>query len=249
MCGRFVIISAPAALRERFRYRDNPNFPPRYNVAPTQPVPVVMNGNGDRIFRLMRWGLLPSWVKDPSRFTLLINARSETILEKPAFRNAFRRRRGLIPADGYYEWQDLGSRKQPLFIRPRDGRPIAFAAIAETWSGPNGEELDTVAIITTGASHELTGLHPRVPVTIAHEHFEHWLDCSNDEVDHALALLRPPEPEQFVWYPISTAVNRVVNDAPELIAPLTDEQVTEEAKRAPPRERRKADDRQGSLFD
>ena len=147
MCGRFVITSAPEALRQLFGYLEQPNFPPRYNIAPTQPIPVVMSENG-RHFRLMRWGLWPAWVKDPRKFTLLINARAESVKEKPAFKNAIRRRRCLIPADGYYEWQSLSGGKQPYFIYRRDGRPIGFAGIAETWVGPNGEEVDTVAIVT-----------------------------------------------------------------------------------------------------
>ena len=136
MCGRFVITSPPAALREMFGYIEQPNFPPRYNVAPTQPIPVVLLQNGGRHFQLMRWGLIPSWVKDPRTFSLLINARSETVREKPAFKNAIKRRRALIPADGYYEWQDAGGRKRPFFIHRRDGHPLAFAALAETWMGP-----------------------------------------------------------------------------------------------------------------
>ena len=167
MCGRFVITSAPAALRQLFGYIEQPNFPPRYNVAPTQPIPVVLVENGARHFRLMRWGLLPGWVKDPKGFTLLINARSETVLEKPAFKRAIRRRRGLIPADGYYEWKAIDGRKQPFFIHHADGAPLSFAAVFETWIGPNGEELDTVAIVTAAAGEDLSALHDRVPVTIA----------------------------------------------------------------------------------
>lgn len=159
MCGRFVITSAPAALRQLFGYVEQPNFPPRYNVAPTQPIPVVLVENGARHFRLMRWGLLPSWVKDPKGFTLLINARSETVLEKPAFKKAIRRRRGLIPADGYYEWKTIEGRKQPFFIHRADGEPLGFAAVFETWVGPNGEELDTVAIVTAAAGEDLAALH------------------------------------------------------------------------------------------
>src|ERR1700743_2126671 len=117
MCGRFVITSAPEALRRLFGYAEHPNFPPRFNIAPTQPIPVVIIENGSRHFRLMRWGLLPSWVKDPRKFTLLINARSETVREKPAFKNAIRRRRCLIPADGYYEWHVSDDRNGPYFIQ------------------------------------------------------------------------------------------------------------------------------------
>lgn len=195
----------------------------------------------------MRWGILPSWVKDPSRFPLLINARSETILEKPAFRNAFRRRRCLVPADGYYEWQDLGVRKQPLFIFPREEAPIAFAALAETWMGPNGEEVDTVAIITTAAMHELAGLHPRVPVTIAPRDFEPWLDCSDEHAENALALLRPPSVGEFTWRSVSSAVNRVANDSPDLIARVDQEPPAVDQPKPKPRGAA-ADDRQGSLF-
>ena len=119
MCGRYVIISPPEALRRAFGYADQPNFPPRHNVAPTQPVPVILLENGARRFQLMRWGLLPGWVKDPRTFSLVINARAETVLDKPAFRNAMKRRRCLLPADGYYEWQPSPSRKRPVFIRAR----------------------------------------------------------------------------------------------------------------------------------
>lgn len=256
MCGRFVITSPPEALRQLFGYREQPNMPQRHNVAPTQPVPVVIVNNGERRFCLMRWGLLPSWVKDPRKFTLLINARSDTLLEKPAFKNAVRRRRCLIPADGWYEWQDQGTRKQPFFIYPRDGRPIAFAALAETWAGPNGEELDTVAIITTTASHDLAPLHARAPVTIADDYFERWLDCRSehpDDVADALALLLPPSEGQFGWHPISIEVNRVANDHPGLMAPLTAEQAATQAppEVKAPRPRAKPerpDEGQGSLF-
>src|SRR3982074_3713227 len=123
MCGRFVITSPPAALRQIFGYIDQPNFPPRHNVAPTQPVPVVIVGNGLRQFRLMRWGFIPAWVKDSPGFALLIKARAEPVLDKPAFKNAIRRRRCLIPADGYYEWQEASGRKRPFFIHRRDCRP------------------------------------------------------------------------------------------------------------------------------
>ena len=147
-----------------------------HNIAPTQPIPVVILENGGRHFRLMRWGLVPAWVKDPRKFTLLINARSETVLEKPAFKNAIKRRRCLIPADGYYEWQAAGGRKRPYFIYRRDGQPFGLAGLAETWVGPNGEEVDTVAIVTAPASPDLAVLHHRVPVTIAPDDFERWLD-------------------------------------------------------------------------
>jgi putative SOS response-associated peptidase YedK len=255
MCGRFVTTSPPAALRQMFGYAEQPNFPPRFNIAPTQPVPVVIIENGNRHFRLMRWGLWPAWVKDPRKFTLLINARAETVLEKPAFKNAIKRRRCLIPADGYYEWHTSEQRKRPYFIHRRDGGPIGFAALAETWIGPNGEELDTVAIVTAPASADLAMLHHRVPVTIAPDDVERWLDCRANDAEMAMALLTGPDEGEFVWHEVSIRVNHVANDDAQLILPITAEQreaedpklVTKAASRKPPPAAIE-DDGQGSLF-
>lgn len=253
MCGRFVITSPPDVLRQLFGYFEQPNFPPRYNISPTQPIPVVTRENG-RHFRLMRWGLWPSWVKDPRSFTLLINARAETVKEKPAFKNAIRRRRCLIPADGYYEWQSTGGGKRPYFIYRRDGRPIGFAAVSETWIGPNGEEVDTVAIVTAAASADLAALHHRVPVTIGPDDFEFWLDCRSDDADAVTPLMRGPEEGAFTWHEISTRVNHVANDDAQLLLLITDEQreaeQTKPAKKSTPRRTAATDfdDGQGSLF-
>lgn len=252
MCGRFVITSPPAAIRQVFGYAEQPNFPPRYNVAPTQPVPVVILDQGARHFRLMRWGLIPSWVKDPRKFTLLINARSEGIQEKPAFKNAIRRRRCLVPADGYYEWHVSEGRKRPYFIYRADRRPIGLAGLAETWVGPNGEEVDTVAIVTAAASPDLAVLHHRVPVTIAEDAFDRWLDCSSDSAEGVMDLLTGPEEGEFGWHEVSTRVNSADNDDAQLVLPITDEQREAEAPK-PKRAARKVaagggDDGQGSLF-
>ncbi len=160
MCGRYTLTASPEALRTLFRYEEQPNFPPRYNIAPTQPIPIVRLVDGKRHFALVRWGLLPSWVKDPKTFTLLINARGKSAAEKPAFRAAMKRRRCLIPADGFYEWQKAGDRKRPFYVRAKSGAPLAFAGLWETWTGPNGEELETAAIVTTRANRTL-GADPR----------------------------------------------------------------------------------------
>ena len=213
MCGRFVITSPPDAMRRLFRYAEQPNFPARYNVAPTQPIPVVRLINGARTFTLMRWGLLPGWVKDPKGFTLLINARAETAAEKPAFRNALKRRRCLLPADGFYEWKREGALKQPYFIRRRDRAPFAFAGLWETWSGPGGEEIDTAAIVTTDASADLAALHHRMPVTIDPDDFDAWLDDASD-AQAVQRLMRPAPEGQFELFPVSDAVNKVINDDP-----------------------------------
>ncbi|HWL18591.1 MAG TPA: SOS response-associated peptidase [Bradyrhizobium sp.] len=254
MCGRFVITSPPEALRQIFGYAEQPNFPPRHNIAPTQPIPVVIIENNARHFRLMRWGLIPSWVKDPRKITLLINARSETVQDRPAFKNAMKRRRCLIPADGYYEWQVAGGRKRPFFIHRRDGNPFGFAALAETWIGPNGEELDTVAIVTAPASADLAVLHHRVPVTMTPADFERWLDCRAHDVDDVLALLTGPAEGEFVWHEVSTRVNAAASDDAQLLLPITaEERAAEQALRPAKKAPRKTvpiepDDGQGSLF-
>jgi putative SOS response-associated peptidase YedK len=248
MCGRFTLTCAPALLRHAFGYPEQPNFPPRYNIAPTQPVAVVTFEPGGRHFQLMRWGLIPAWVKDPKTFSLVINARSETVLDKPAFRNAIRRRRCLVPADGYYEWQSKGGRKQPFFIHPRDGAPMGLAALAETWVGPNGEELDTVAIMTAAAREEMAHLHARVPVVIAPGDYACWLEGGELAAPDAITLLQPPPSGSLAWHPVSTEVNRVANDHAGLLerTELFAEVEKPEASLRP--SRRAADERQGSLF-
>lgn len=220
MCGRFVITSAPEALRQAFGYVEQPNFPARYNIAPTQPIPVIIAEGETRHFRLMRWGLVPPWVKEPRKFTLLINARSETVRDKPAFRSALKRRRCIVPADGYYEWQPGSMPKQPYFIHHYDKRPFGFAALAETWSGPDGEEFDSVAIVTAAAGGDMAALHDRVPVAIEPEDIARWMDCANVEADEALTMLAAPRPGAFVWHPVSTRVNKVANDDEQLVFPV-----------------------------
>ena len=188
MCGRYAITTAPEAMRSLFRYPDQPNFPPRYNVAPTQPIAVVRFWEGQPRFALVRWGLIPSWVKDPRAFSLLINARGESILEKPAFRSAMRYRRCLIPADGFYEWRKDGERKRPYYVHRRGGGLIAFAGLWEAWSGPNGEEMETAAIVTTAANHTLQPVHHRMPVIVPPEAFDLWLDCGKVDAETALKM-------------------------------------------------------------
>ena len=220
MCGRYVITSAPEAIRALFRYLEQPNFPPRYNVAPTQPVPIVRFAEGQRRFTLVRWGLVPYWTKDPRDFTLLINARGESVDSKPAFRDAMRRRRCLFPADGFYEWKVEGDRRRPYFIRPRMGGPIAFAGLWDSWMGPNGEEMETACIVTTSANRTLAPLHERMPVVIAPEAFDLWLDCAKVDGGTATALIMPAPESLFEVHEVSTAVNRAANDSPALIEPL-----------------------------
>jgi len=257
MCGRFTVISAPEAMRALFRYPEQPNFPPRYNVAPTQPIAVVRLQEAKRQFVLMRWGLLPSWVKDPKAFSLVINARGESVLDKPAFSNAMKRRRCLIPADGFYEWQTTGGRKQPYYVRAKSGAPLAFAGLWETWTGPNGEELDTVAIITTTANRTLAAIHARMPVIVPEEAFDLWLNCADVDAETAAALTVPAPDDLLEAYEISTAVNRVANDNAKVMERLSGgaEPVLvpqPEPKPARPQraksEKVREDDGQGALF-
>jgi putative SOS response-associated peptidase YedK len=246
MCGRYVITSQPDALRALFGYDGRPDFPARYNIAPTQPVPVIRINEGRCEFALVRWGFIPAWVKDPGTVSVLFNARSDSVLDKPAFRNAIRRRRCLFPADGFYEWKREGARNQSFFIKPRDGQPMAFAGIWESWSGPNGEDVETAAIITTDANSVLQSIHPRMPAIVPTASFDAWLDCANVDAATALTLIGPAPDAALEAYPVSTAVNRAANDSAQLIAPLA---VPVTAVEPPTRARKRVkDDGQASLF-
>jgi putative SOS response-associated peptidase YedK len=255
MCGRYAITSAPEALRALFGYAEQPNFPARHNVAPTQPIAIVRLVDGKREFALVRWGFLPSWVANPNAFSLIINARGESVRDKPAFRAAMNRRRCLIPADGFYEWQAGGNGpKQPFYIHARSGQPMAFAGLWETWEGPNGEEVDTAAIITTRANRTLSPLHERMPVIIGPDAFDLWLNCGEVDARTAETLIAPAPDDLLEAYPVSTAVNRTANDNAALILPLDLSAASAPRPSKPktdarPRLKREAsDDGQGALF-
>ena len=187
---------------------EQPNFPPRYNVAPTQPIPIVRLVDGKRRFALVRWGLLPSWVKDPKAFALLINARGESVNDKPAFRDAMKYRRCLIPADGFYDWQRQGKvGRRPFYVSRKGGGPVAFAGLWETWSGPNGEEMESAAIVTTAASRSIAHIHERMPVMLEPDAFDLWLDCAKVDAQTASALIAPAPDERLQLHEVSAAVN------------------------------------------
>jgi putative SOS response-associated peptidase YedK len=220
MCGRFALHTTPDYLRRLLGFVERPNFPPRYNIAPMQPIPIVRIDNGARHFALVRWGLVPSWVKDPRKFALLINARAEGIAEKPSFRAAIRRRRCLVPADGFYEWRREGKSKRPYFIRARGGEPMAFAGIWETWIDIDGGETDTAAIVTCAANAVLMPIHERMPVVIPPEAFDRWLDSDEKNFGEACALLTPAPDDALEAYEVSPRVNKVANDDASNIAPV-----------------------------
>src|SRR3977135_1459716 len=212
MCGRYLITSAPEAMRQLFGYPEQPNFPPRYNIAPTQPVPIVRLERGKRQFALLRWGLIPSWVKDPRKFALLHVARGESVNEKPAFRNAMKRRRCLVPADGFYEWTEHGERKRPFFIRAKSAGPISFAGLWETWEGPNGEEVESVAIITTPANRMLGAIAERMPAILPPGAFDLWLDCAAVDAQTAAAFLGPAAQALLAAHPGAPPVHSHAQD-------------------------------------
>ncbi|MGD9920868.1 MAG: SOS response-associated peptidase [Pseudorhodoplanes sp.] len=248
MCGRYAITTAPEAMRRLFGYREMPDFPARYNVAPSQPIPVVRLWEGERQFVLMRWGLIPGFVKDPKSISLLFNARGETVNERPAFKNAMKRRRCLIPANGFYEWRRDGKSNRPYFVQRKDGGLLAFAGLWETWVGPNGEELDTATIVTTDACPLVESIHHRMPVILEPEAWDMWLDTLRVDEHMASALITPARDHELEVREVSPAVNRAIHDGPELIAPYSAPPVTAIPEPAKPPRKTKKDDRQQSLF-
>ena len=251
MCGRYAAAKDPAALVEEFDVVAAPEeaLQPDYNVAPTKKVYLVVDKQGEsgphRALVVGRWGLVPSWAKDPSIGSRMINARAETVAEKPAFRRAFAKRRCLVPADGYYEWYLPTSPdaptgrsgkplKQPFFIHPADGSSLAMAGLYEWWRDPTRADDDpaawrlTCTVITTEASDAVGRIHDRMPMTIPRGDWATWLDPAHGP-DDAARLLVPAAHAELDAYPVSTLVNSVRNNGPELIAPLPAEDVVPEA--------------------
>lgn len=226
MCGRFFIGQQPEVYRAFYGYGEQPNFPGRFNVAPTQPVPVVLREQGERHFRLMRWGLWPGWLKDPSDFPVLFNARIETAAEKPAFRGALRHRRCVFLADGFYEWRRDGegraATKTPFAVRRTDGAPMALAGLWEPWMGADGSEVDTAAIVTCSANGTLSAIHERMPAILAPESIGAWLDAAVDAPE-AARLCRPCPDDWLRLDRVSERVNSVRNDEADLPEPVAAE--------------------------
>jgi putative SOS response-associated peptidase YedK len=219
MCGRYAITSPPEAVRAFFGFAETPNFPPRFNIAPTQPIPVVFaeprSAGRRRHFQLMRWGFLPGFAKDPQTFPLLVNARAETLAMRPSFRAALTRRRCLIIADGFYQWRQGGARgapKRPYLVRPVDRGLMGFAGLYETYCDPTGGEIDTALIITTAANALMSRLHGRMPAILEREDFAAWLDVDGVDADAAVRLLRPAPDSKLELIEIGPAVNRAAYD-------------------------------------
>ena len=226
MCGRYRLKAPPSEVGKQFDLDLRDNFPPRYNIAPTQPIALVRQGETSRKreFALARWGFIPGWAKGDHLKRLatkpLINARAETAMEKPTFRSAFRRRRCLIPADGFYEWRAERDGKQPFAIQQSDGAIFAFGGLWETAHDPDGGEIDTAAILTVASGPDLRALHAREPVVIRREDFSLWLEADEREADALNTFMRPGKEGSWTCHPVSSDVGNVRNDGPGLIEPI-----------------------------
>jgi len=221
MCTRYTLTSPPEAVRGYFHYVNEVAFPPRYNIAPSQPVAIVRNSHrGKREMTLVLWGLIPPWVKDPREFGALINARAEGAAGKPSFRAALRHKRCLVPADGYYDWTGAAGAKRPHLVKPRRGGPIGLAGIYEEWLGADGSEIETVAILTTAARGPIARFEDRMPVIIPPEHFDLWLDCRSGTTTDIQHLLKPGSGEGFDVIEVSSKVNNPQNEGPEVQEPV-----------------------------
>ena len=223
MCGRYFLHSNLDQLTELFgQLEGNIALMPRYNITPTQPVPVIRaDAQGRRHIALVRWGLVPSWAREPDSKYSMINARAETVAEKPSFRSAYRYRRCLIPADGFYEWQKTpGGHKQPYCIRRIDDEPLALAGIWETWRAADGSELESCAILVTSANATVAPVHDRMPVIVDRPDFTSWLDRHQQHPDELKRFLQPAPGNLLRLYPISKKVNNPQNDSPEILEPL-----------------------------
>ena len=245
MCGRYAASRDPDDLVEEFEVDDPPeqSLPASYNVAPTQDVYAVLerpprgepDGEVRRALRVVRWGLVPSWAKSPAIGNKMINARMETVAEKPAFRKAFEKRRCLLPADGYFEWYgEVKGKKQPFFIRPADGGVLAMAGLYELWKNPAAAEdedpwLWSTTVLTTTATDELGRIHDRMPLLVEKQRYDEWLDPAQNDSDSLAGLLVPAAPGLLTAYPVSKDVSNVKNDAPHLIEPIPAEGAPEGA--------------------
>ena len=219
MCGRFIQRASGDDLAERFQLAAAPAVAPRYNLAPSQPVWAVRSVGGVRELVALRWGLVPAWAPEPRTAYRTHNARAETAAEKPTYRQAFRRRRCLIPADGFYEWRPVGARKQPYCIAPADGRPFAFAGLWERWER-DGQVLETGTILVTQANARVAPIHDRMPVILDPAAEARWLDPELTDPAVLQPLLVPCPPERLRVWPVSPAVNSTQNDGPDLMAPV-----------------------------
>ena len=223
MCGRFTQTATSAIIAEQFLVTAPSLFQPRYNIAPSQPIAVIriQPDSTTRTLVMLRWGLIPSWAKDPKMGNQCINAKAETVAAKPSFRSAFKKRRCLVIATGFYEWQVLGRTKQPMWIGLQSQRPFAFAGLWEQWKPADGEPLETCTIITTEPNSLMAKIHNRMPVILAPAFYDQWLDPTFQHIEPLKALLRPYLSEELMAYPVSTLVNNPRHDVPQCLEPVS----------------------------
>lgn len=223
MCGRYTLTSGPQKLSKTFSVEIGPTLLPRYNIAPTQPVPAIRlhRSGAARRLDLLHWGLIPHWARDPAIGTRCINARAETVREKPTYRAAFRHRRCLLLADGFFEWQKVpGGKKRPHLIRMADGEPFVFAGLWEQWQDEHGNEIESAAIITTEANAMIARIHNRMPVILDANDYDAWLDPKHPTPTDLQALLRPCPAELMEHHPVGTHVNSPIHDDARCIEPV-----------------------------
>ena len=222
MCGRYSFNQVAEAIADKFQVKEVPPLSPRYNIAPTQQIATVSVSSEslERQFKMLRWGLIPSWAKDAKMGAKLINARAETVAEKPAFRAAFKKRRCLILADGFYEWHTQNGEKQPFYFRLENGEPFAFAGLWEHWEKGEGEPIESCTILTTEANELMRPIHERMPVILDSKNYEQWLDPETKKIELLQSFLQPYPSEEMTAYPVSTKVNSAKNDRPECIHPI-----------------------------
>jgi putative SOS response-associated peptidase YedK len=222
MCGRFTLTVNPADLEDTFsNYSFPEKFAPRFNIAPTQPVLAIPNDDKYKADFFL-WGLIPMWAKDPSISSRLINARAETLAEKPAFRGSYRHKRCLILADGFYEWKSFSGKKTktPYFIHMKNRRPFAIAGLWDHWESPDGSNINTCTIITTTPNELMESIHSRMPVILHTRDYAKWLDPSPQTPENLQPLLRPYPTDEMSAYAVSTLVNKASNDQPKLVVPI-----------------------------
>jgi|SRR5205807_3257960 len=225
MCGRYTLKTPVELLSEMFQFPEVIPLKPRYNIAPSQDVAVLRQSLDDleRKLAMLRWGLIPVWTKDLKKARAPINAKAETVAELPSFRDAFRKRRCLILADGFYEWKEEGSRKQPVYIRMKDEEPFAFAGLWEHWEDKDGMVIESCTLLTTEPNELLKPVHNRMPVILDSTDYKQWLDPDIQDVTRLKPLLRPYPPDEMTWYPVNLRVNNPKHDDPFCIEPLPEE--------------------------
>ena len=222
MCGRYALHAHPDVVALQFGLHASPEFAPHYNIAPSTNVPVVREDRERRrLADLYRWGLIPGWARDPAIGNKLANARGETVAEKPSFRNGFKRWRCLVPASGFYEWKAVAGRKQPYYIRPQGTDLFALAGISERWRSPDGEEVRSVALITTAPNELMRDIHDRMPVIIAPADYSAWLDPACQDAEALKTFIRSYPAEWMTAYPVSRRVSNAKNEGADLIEPAS----------------------------